>query len=36
MDSNRRQILDMLAEDKIQVDEAKRLLSLVSANDEPI
>lgn len=36
MDNNRRQILDMLAEGKIQVDEAERLLSLVSANDEPV
>ena len=36
MDNNRRQILDMLAEGKIQVDGAERLLSLVSANDEPI
>jgi len=30
MENNRRQILDMLAEGKIQVDEAERLLSLVS------
>ena len=34
MEDNRRQILDMLAEGKIQVDEAERLLSLVSAEGE--
>ncbi len=34
MENNRRQILDMLAEGKIQVDEAERLLSLVSPDDE--
>ena len=36
MDNNRRQILDMLAEGKIQVDEAERLLTLVSTKDEPV
>lgn len=30
MENNRRQILDMLAEGKIEVEEAERLLSLVS------
>ena len=35
MENNRRQILDMLADGKIQVDEAERLLSLVSPDDEP-
>ena len=34
MENNRRQILDMLAEGKIQVDEAERLLSLVSGEVE--
>ncbi len=34
MENNRRQILYMLAEGKIQVEEAKRLLSLVSQEDE--
>lgn len=34
MDNNRRQILDMLAEGKIQVDEAERLLNLVSSEGE--
>ena len=35
MENNTRQILDMLAEGKIQVDEAERLLSLVSTEGEP-
>ena len=34
MENNRRQILDMLAEGKIQVEEAERLLSLVSQESE--
>ncbi len=34
MENNRRQILDMLAEGKIQVEEAERLLSLVSQEGE--
>ena len=34
MQNNRRQILDMLAEGKIQVEEAERLLSLVSPEGE--
>ena len=34
MENNRRQILDMLAEGKIGVEEAERLLSLVSSEDE--
>ena len=34
MENNRRQILDMLAEGKIQVEEAERLLSLVSADSD--
>ena len=34
MENNRRQILDMLAEGKIQVEEAERLLSLVSPDGE--
>jgi len=34
MENNRRQILDMLAEGKIAVDEAERLLSLVSPEGE--
>ncbi|MCH7736215.1 MAG: hypothetical protein IH872_02325 [Chloroflexi bacterium] len=34
MENNRRQILDMLAEGKIQVEEAERLLSLVSPEAE--
>ena len=34
MENNRRQILDMLAEGKIGVEEAERLLSLVSPEDE--
>ena len=33
MENNRRQILDMLAESKIGVEEAERLLSLVSTDD---
>ena len=33
MENNRRQILDMLAEGKIDVEEAERLLSLVSPED---
>ena len=35
MENNRRQILDMLSEGKIGVEEADRLLSLVSPQDEP-
>ena len=35
MENNRRQVLDMLAEGKIQVEEAERLLSLVSPEGEP-
>ena len=35
MENNRRQILDMLAEGKIKVEEAERLLSLVSPQGEP-
>ena len=35
MENNRRQILDMLASGKIGVEEAERLLSLVSPEDEP-
>jgi|ETNmetMinimDraft_1059919.scaffolds.fasta_scaffold68925_2 hypothetical protein len=35
MENNRRQILDMLAEGKIQVEEAERLLALVSPDGEP-
>ncbi len=34
MENNRRQILDMLAEGKIQAEEAERLLSLVSPEGE--
>jgi len=34
MQNNRRQILDMLAEGKIGVEEAERLLSLVSPEGE--
>ena len=34
MENNRRQVLDMLAEGKIAVDEAERLLSLVSPEGE--
>ena len=34
MENDRRQILDMLAEAKIQVEQAKRLLSLVSQESE--
>ena len=34
MENNRRQILDMLAEGKIEVEEAERLLSLVSPEGE--
>ncbi len=34
MENNRRQILDMLAEGKIQVEEAERLLALVSSEDD--
>ena len=34
MENNRRQILDMLAEGKIQVEEAEHLLSLVSPEAE--
>ena len=34
MENNRRQILDMLAEGKIAVDEAERLLSVVSPEGE--
>ncbi len=34
MENNRRQILDMLAEGKIGVEEAERLLSLVSPESE--
>ena len=35
MENNRRQILDMLASGKIGVEEAERLLYLVSPEDEP-
>ena len=34
MENNRRQILDMLAEGKIQAEEAERLLSLVSPDGD--